>query len=336
LHIPEAERTKPHLDEQLHEVYVEHVEQVRDLRAKAAELLANSDLYATGEFDPGPPPPDFPNFMAILQLIRQWGPDSNAILRDSGYSLGRLLMIVRALNRHGISLPRFKPIEDDDRKTVEADFRAALMVNRPKIDEHFHQSPCDSEAVVSRVRHMAVHNWLKDRPVLVLGDDDGLGIALARYTEAEVHVLDIDARVLGFTREIASRDNLRIQLYRHDLRNPLPDAMVGRFWMVSADPPQSAAGEAFFLERAIEALMPAPGHRVYCSITPMWMGNTSYHSVLAHMIRRGFATREILKSAMTFSLRCPSNRVNSEIDAAVGGMLNMACDVHVFQRMVSV
>jgi hypothetical protein len=74
-------------------------------------------------------------------------------------------------------------------------------------------------------------------------------------------------------------------------------------------------------------------------MTPLWMGPEAYHSVLAHMIRRGFATREILKSQMEFRVRNPfeagtgSDPTSSLLDKTMEETVNMCCDLHVFQRM---
>ena len=108
--------------------------------------------------------------------------------------------------------------------------------------------------------------------------------------------------------EEAEKERVELTLHEHDLRAPLSSDLVGKFDLVSADPPQSKPGALLFLERALDAVKPQLGHRIYCSLTPMWMGMEEYHSVLAFMTRSGFVTREILKSQMRFSVRRPASR----------------------------
>lgn len=321
---------------QLQALHAAHTLQVEALRSQGRKLLADLPAYAPGEFDAGPPAPTFAQFTGILQLLRWHGLEFNRILLDSGYSLGRLLMLLRELRRSCLELPLADRSIDTDASAVAEWLLNAFRA--PSMDERFHQSPCDASAVVARVAHIARHNWLRGREVLVLGDDDGLGLVLARHTEARVHIIDIDDRVLGAHETASQAEGLNIVLHQHDLRERLPAELGGRFTLVSADPPQSEAGERFFLERAIDALAPQVGHRIYSSVTPMWMGLPAFGAVVGHMARRGFASREVLKSQMTFSVRRPATLRDSEspthsvVHDAMTSTLNMACDIHVFER----
>lgn len=52
---------------------------------------------------------------------------------------------------------------------------------------------------------------------------------------------------------------------RHDLREPLPDGLLGGFDVAVTDPPYTVAGAELFLSRAVSALAPAPGRHVFFS-----------------------------------------------------------------------
>ena len=328
------------LDDPCRALYYIFHNEVETIRQKGLTLSQNEKTLEPEEFDPGPPPPDYISFLNALQSIRVHGADLNKILEDTGFSIGRILMIFNLIRRQKISFPALKREILFDPVVCEDWFVNISKDCRPSLNEQFHQSPCDPRAVIGRVAHVHKHNWLRDNSVLVLGDDDGLSIAMAKYTEAKVTVIDIDPKVLQFLEILANRAGVEVECVEHDLRDPLPLEMVGAFWLVSADPPQSLSGEKFFLDRAVEALGDEVGSRIYTSITPMWMGTENYHGVLSHMMRYGFSPREILKSQMVFHVRHPFDQENEDasdaealLEQSMLNTINMACDVHVLQRM---
>jgi predicted methyltransferase len=67
-------------------------------------------------------------------------------------------------------------------------------------------------------------------------------------------VIDSDAAVVRFVRSALGRVPFRVACLEHDLREPLPPALVHRFDTVLADPPYTAAGARLFLSRAVDAL----------------------------------------------------------------------------------
>ena len=323
----------------IREVYKQHCSEVNAIRRTGVRVSEGDSSFSPGEFDPGPPVPDYATFTSLLQLSRVWTTDANRILLDSGYSFGRLLMLTKTLVRHQVELPVWEHELVNRRDQCEEWFIQATKVNRPNINERYHQSPCDPRSVLDRVEHIVRTNWLRNRKVLVLGDDDCISIALARFTEAEVHVIDIDPRMIDYINSVASQVEVEVTAHLHDLRNPLPRELVGKFWLVSADPPQNGPGDMFFFERAVESLQDQLGLRIYCSTTPLWMGNETYFSILNNAARHGFCLREILKSQMCFNIRHPfethsdHNPAERILSKALEDTVNMACDVHVLQRM---
>lgn len=323
---------------------IEHAEEVTALRAAGIRIGAlPGEVEKFDDFDAGPPPINTVQFGEVIQLMRCYPNDLNAILLGSGYSLGRLFLIRRLLERRGYVVSPCLSEVVVDAPSASKWFRQVMSSRqRPNIDERLHQSPCHPDSVLDRVRHIVEHTWLRDREIAVLGDDDGVGLALAKYSQAHVHVFDLDSRLLDRYSSIARDEGLDLTLHRHDLRHPLPANLVGRFSLVSADPPQSLHGEISFLKRGAEALRPGLGHRIYCSLTPLWMGSASYHGVLNFMIRTGFGPREILKSSMEFRALSPlsshHDRENSGPTAAffesvLEETIHMGCDVHVFERL---
>jgi N4-bis(aminopropyl)spermidine synthase len=129
---------------------------------------------------------------------------------------------------------------------------------KPELD----QSHCTVETKLRRVLALYAADALAGRRVLLLGDDDLLSVALAEAvrelgspsTVAGVSVVDADPDVLRFLRRRLRRAPFPFSAERHDLREPLPPALAGRFDTVVTDPPYTLAGVQLFLSRAVEAL----------------------------------------------------------------------------------
>jgi DNA-directed RNA polymerase subunit RPC12/RpoP len=69
-----------------------------------------------------------------------------------------------------------------------------------------------------------------------------------------VTVIESDPRRIDFLRTAAEREAIAIDAVAHDLREPLPTALVRAFDTVTTDPPYTLAGAELFLGRASEAL----------------------------------------------------------------------------------
>jgi predicted methyltransferase len=194
--------------------------------------------------------------------------------------------------------------------------------------------------VLDRVNKIAASEWLHGKSVAVLGDDDGISVALAAFTDVEsVTVIDIDPEVIAFLESLAAEMGVEIEIRLHDLRKPLPDDLKGRFWLVNADPPQNAKGERFFLEQAFTLLQPELGHRVYCSITPFWMGFERYHEIMGFLLSRGFVSVDVHTDIMAFPVSAPTMASSYKhaksrhfVETALGSLTNMVCDIHVLHR----
>ena len=83
------------------------------------------------------------------------------------------------------------------------------------------QQPCTKITTKRRVE-MASRFAEKDDPILVLGDDDLVGLELARNGFRRVSVLDIDLELITSIGRLAQSENLTLDLYQHDLNDPIP------------------------------------------------------------------------------------------------------------------
>jgi predicted methyltransferase len=139
---------------------------------------------------------------------------------------------------------------------------------RPDLD----QCHCTAETKLRRV--LAVHeaDALVGRRTLILGDDDLTSLAIDRVVRrfgsetsiAELAVVDLDPVVVGHVARELAGASFPFVCVEHDVREPLPRSLRGRFDTVVTDPPYTVGGATLFLSRAAEALA-GPGGDVFFS-----------------------------------------------------------------------
>lgn len=151
----------------------------------------------------------------------------------------------------------------------------ALLARAPAADPRLDQVHCTVEAKLRRVAYLEDAGALSGAAVLLLGDDDFLGLAIAlaaahlvRRRPRRLVVLDVDPAVIGFTEAALDRAGLDAEPALHDLRRPLPEHLLGAFDTVFTDPPYTQAGAELFLSRAAAALRPGAGRQAFCCLGP--------------------------------------------------------------------
>ena len=95
------------------------------------------------------------------------------------------------------------------------------------------------------------------RGLVFLGDDD-LTSAAVQLAGAgrKVTALDTDEEVLEILSRNAEQRGWEHETVQHDLREPIPKAMRGRYGAVFTDPPYAIEGFRLFVSRAAEMLKP--------------------------------------------------------------------------------
>jgi len=150
--------------------------------------------------------------------------------------------------------------------------RAQLVLelrDAPPADARLNQAHCTVQSKLRRFAYLVDTGALSGRSVLLLGDDDFLGVALPLASDAvgsrrprRLAVVDVDRAVIAFSRAVMERHGIEAELVTHDLREPLPASLVGAFDTVFTDPPYTLGGAELFLSRAATALRPGPGGQV--------------------------------------------------------------------------
>lgn len=127
---------------------------------------------------------------------------------------------------------------------------------RPKPNRNFDQFWAIEETVLRRALVLGGIKDISQKSVLFLGDSDLTSIAFSLFYNAKrVSVVDIDHRVLGFLKDISKNEGFPIELYEHDLRNPLDKARFNNYDIVFFDPPYTPQGVNTWLIRAMEATL---------------------------------------------------------------------------------
>lgn len=143
----------------------------------------------------------------------------------------------------------------------------------PQARMELDQTHCTVATKIHRVLRLHEAGALFARRIVLLGDDDLVSVAIARFarltgTAASIRqltVIDTDTAVLEWIARQAAGTDVEVRLVEHDLRRPLPDGLAGSFDVACTDPPYTVPGAELFLSRAVSALEPRPGQHVFFS-----------------------------------------------------------------------
>ena len=157
-----------------------------------------------------------------------------------------------------------------------ADLAAALQEaadGAPGAKAELDQTHCTVPTKLGRVLWLNAAHALAGQRILLLGDDDLISVAIARFAAwsgnpgmiRRLAVADADADVLSWIGRQVAGTGVAVELVRHDLRQPLPPALTGSFDVTMTDPPYTVAGAELFLSRAVSGLAPQPGRHLLFS-----------------------------------------------------------------------
>ena len=147
----------------------------------------------------------------------------------------------------------------------------AAAAGAPQARVELDQTHCTVSTKIRRVLKLHQAGALAGRNIILLGDDDLIAIAIARFCRltgvatARLTVVDTDPAVLDWIGAQVAGNRTRVELVEHDLRSPLPQSLQGGFDVACTDPPYTVPGATLFLSRAVSALAPRPGQHVFFS-----------------------------------------------------------------------
>ncbi|MCB9643785.1 MAG: bis-aminopropyl spermidine synthase family protein [Myxococcales bacterium] len=143
------------------------------------------------------------------------------------------------------------------------------LAARPPVEVRYDQLYCTPDSTERRVNKiLEVQSSPDQGRVLFVGDDDLGSIVLSDRFQGEIHVIDLDTRLLDFIEQQAPQ----VQLHKIDLiLGGVPPWMQGHFDTVVLDPPWDIGGAWAFLSRALYCLKQSPAARIILAFCPIQM-----------------------------------------------------------------
>ncbi len=142
-----------------------------------------------------------------------------------------------------------------------------ICEGRPGIDVTLDQSHATPETALRRALYLYEYDALEGRDVLILGDDDLSSLAVGLLSEflglqvRNLVVLECDGRLVDYLRSAGA--GYPLEAIRHDLRQDLPDELIGRFDVFLTDPPYTLEGLDLFVSRGVTGLRSGAGKQGY-------------------------------------------------------------------------
>lgn len=180
----------------------------------------------------------------VIERYPKWFEDSERRFRCSERGLA-------ALARELVARESCEAGAESWRATYEA-----IAAERPAPKRALDQVYVTSDTAVRRAE-LLLEAGEHQRGLLFLGDDD-LTSAAVQLAGAgrKVTAVDSDEEILQILARHAAEHGWEHDTVHHDLRQPIPKAMRGRYGAVFTDPPYALEGFRLFVSRAAEMLKP--------------------------------------------------------------------------------
>jgi predicted methyltransferase len=154
-----------------------------------------------------------------------------------------------------------------------------IAEHRPDVDVSLDQSHATAETAIRRAIYLFEHDAIEGRSLLFLGDDDLTSIAVGLLSKqlairpSRITVLDTDDRLVSFILKSAPAE-CPVETILHDLRHPIPTAILSQFDAFFTDPPYTTEGLELFSSRGVSAFRPEVGKLGFVSFGRKSPGDT--------------------------------------------------------------
>ncbi len=226
----------------------------RSVEKVVSAVMSSSNFWKIVDLSDEP----LPLVAEILKLLKEHDlvifEGNQILLTEAGAELARKLGIEPfASHRCPNCKGRGIVIDGSLREAYEKFLK--IQENRPPAIHQFDQGYVTPENTFARVALADDRGDLRGKNVVVLGDDDLMSIALALSgLPKKVTILEIDERLVNFIKEVSDRYNLNIDARVHDLRQPLPEDVVGAYDTFFTDPPETVEAIKAFVGRGVATL----------------------------------------------------------------------------------
>lgn len=180
----------------------------------------------------------------VTERYAKWFDDDEGRLRCSEHGLAALARELVARSTGETSDPSWHSAYE------------ALATERSTPKRELDQVYVTTDTAVRRAE-LLIEAGEHQRGLVFLGDDD-LTSAAVQLAGAgrKVTALDSDDEILQILTRHAERQGWELETVHHDLREPIPKTMRGRYGAVFTDPPYAVEGFRLFVSRAAEMLKP--------------------------------------------------------------------------------
>lgn len=202
--------------------------------------------------------------------------------------------------RTGIDLMTFMsfPVVDDRQKEFDHEYALSLVLearSRIKVTPEYNQNLCSPCTSVARAETIARTGNNHGKKILLLGDDDCVGLALS-VMDYEIHIVDIDENMLSLFEKIAKTHHLDITTHCVDLRKTVLEDFYNSFDMFETDPPWTFSGLALFILHGLAYVKSETGRRGYVSVSPFVMARKDVLKFQKFAVSCGFIIEEVKKA----------------------------------------
>ncbi len=263
----------------------------RSIERIFSSLLVTSDFWLLVDYS-GEPLPLVAKAIEVLEKKGYVKINSDIKLTEEGKKLVRELGIVeirrlrcKCCEGRGISIDTLKDVYE---KYME------IQKNRPEPIREYDQGYITPSSAISRVAFAMENNDIQNKDIIVLGDDDLLSIAIALTGKAKrIKVLEIDDRIVEFIKNVGEKYDLNIDVEKFDLREPLPEELVGSFDTFFCDPTETLAAFRAFVAKGI-ATLKSPRCAGYFGITRVESSLDKWKKMQKALLELGVVITDIL------------------------------------------
>ncbi len=265
----------------------------RDVERVLSALFVTSDFWEVVRYSMV----SLPAVASIIDLLKRedWVgyQGENIVLTEKGKREAERLGIY-PYRRYTCDRCNGRTVTIDGFKDIYEDF-LKIQEDRPEALHRYDQGYVTPETTMARVALADMRGDLRGKEIIVLGDDDlvGLALALTRLPKRVV-VIDIDKRILDFENRIKNERGLEIlDLKRVDLRDPLPDDLLGKFDVFFTDPAETLPGFKAFAYRGIATLKGA-GCAGYIGLTHVETSLSKWRDIQRFIVEAGLVITDII------------------------------------------
>ncbi|MDI6860808.1 MAG: bis-aminopropyl spermidine synthase family protein [Caldisericia bacterium] len=174
---------------------------------------------------------------------------------------------------------------------------------RPRPVQVYDQGVIDSDTAIGRFLYMLTRGDVYKKKILILGDDDLMGIlfSLSNITD-EIVVLEIDKRIVDFINEIKKEYKLNnLTAYEYDAREKLPEKFVDKFDTFFTDPVETVEGLLIFVSRTLASLK-GKGNAGYFGLTSIESNGEKWLKIQKSLNEMNLVITDIVRNFSFYEL----------------------------------